>query len=111
MGAFRYSEISLMSIDLRASYRQARPAMLSVGNCCQAAAMVRNRVANLDSQPKHEAEFVEPMECALVSKLARLMTLFGEQPQGCSFVAQTQPRSEPTGLTRSEMCFLRWLKR
>jgi hypothetical protein len=69
MGAFRYSEISLMSIDLRASYRQARPAMLSVGNCCQAAAMVRNRVANLDSLPKHDAEFVEPMECALVSKL------------------------------------------
>ena len=39
--------------------------------------MVRNRVANLDSLPKREAEFVEPMECALVSKLARLMTLFG----------------------------------
>jgi hypothetical protein len=39
--------------------------------------MARNRIANLDSLPEREAEFVEPMECDLVSKLARLMTLFG----------------------------------
>ena len=31
--------------------------------------MVRSRVANLDSLPKREAEFIEPMECALVSNL------------------------------------------
>ena len=31
--------------------------------------MARSRVANLDSLPTREAEFIEPMECALVSKL------------------------------------------
>jgi len=31
--------------------------------------MARSRIANLDSLPTRKAEFIEPMECALVSKL------------------------------------------
>src|ERR1700741_1234882 len=31
--------------------------------------MVQARTVRLDSLPKREAEFIEPMECALVSKL------------------------------------------
>jgi ATP-dependent DNA ligase len=30
--------------------------------------MARSRVANLDSPPTRKAEFIEPMECALVSR-------------------------------------------